>query len=538
MASWRRFLTTLIVAAFLVGYGPVGAYAGAVGTGPDPVGSTPAGAIDTADATDSHGAVDPSRPLSDIPGVEDDDGNDTDGGLDADGNNTDGGLDGGNNATDDATEDADETTDDAEETTDETTDDAEEAADETTDDAEEAADETTDDADEAVEETTDDTTESTEGTISDTTGEVGETVAETGDDLAEATGKADDLEADVTDTTTAVTDAEDGSVAGIAGQVANTAEELDPVTAGAGESVESSLERVTSADQVVETTPSVDAFDSPGITTSDGSTAAGNDASNNEAAVVSTDDSPGDSDERDDGATDGGGVPLPDSGTGSGIAAGTVLIGAALIARSTGTAAVLSAFGGSGGSLLGALLSVLRDWVGRLLGIFGYKRYSDDDPLAHGTREQLYEFIRDAPGSYLAEISNETGVTMGTVRYHLRILEFENLVTSEEIRGRRRYVPVGTDWAELEAALHDETPARILEALERGGPASVSGLADRLDRDPSTISHHLDRLADDGIVERERDGRAVVNKLADSARIALEDDATAPGRAPVSSGAD
>jgi DNA-binding transcriptional ArsR family regulator len=547
MASWRRLLTTLIVAVFLVGYGPVSVSAGVAATGPDP-GSPSAGAIDGAAITDSDGAVDPFQLLGDIPGVEDD----------------------GGNATDDPVDDAEETTDDAEEDAEETTDDATEQADETVEETAEDTAETTGgtvgEVDDTAE-TTDGMPEATERTNGpegqDATGTVGSTVeAETSGIEQEVTDVADGLDADVGDATTAVTDAEDGSVGSVTDQVANTVGELDRVTAGTDVSMQSFLERTTVIDQSVETTASVDVFDPTDETTSGGSTVAGSDAggrlptatmapdASKYEAVSSTDmtDSTGDSeaidgDKTDGGETDGdetddGGVPLPDSRTGSGIAAGTVLIGAALIARSTGTAAALSALSGSGGSLLATLISVLRDWVGRFLSIFGYKRYSDDDPLAHETRERLYELIRDAPGSYLAEISDETGVTMGTARYHLRVLEFENLVASEEIRGRRRYVPVGTDWAALEAALHDETTARIVEALERGGPDSVSGLADRLDRDPSTISHHLDRLADDGIVERERDGRAVVNKLADDARISLEGDETAPGRAPVSSGAD
>jgi DNA-binding transcriptional ArsR family regulator len=43
-----------------------------------------------------------------------------------------------------------------------------------------------------------------------------------------------------------------------------------------------------------------------------------------------------------------------------------------------------------------------------------------------------------------------------------------------------------------------------------------------VDRDASTVSHHLSRLEADGLVERERDGPAVVNRLAPATRAALE----------------
>jgi predicted transcriptional regulator len=233
------------------------------------------------------------------------------------------------------------------------------------------------------------------------------------------------------------------------------------------------------------------------------------------------------------------GISAPDTGenTGIGVGIGAALVGAALAARGAGAGVALSA-AGSSGSLLGALVALLREWLARVLAIIGYRRYSDDDPLEHEAREALYEQICASPGSYLAELSDETGVAMQTARYHLRILEFENLVTRESIRGRRRFFPVGTEWAELQAALQDQSTAELIDALDSQGPDSVSGLAEMLDRDPSTISHHLDRLADDGVVERERDGRAVVNRLSTRAQQALAGAGTQSTRPKVPGEAD
>lgn len=62
----------------------------------------------------------------------------------------------------------------------------------------------------------------------------------------------------------------------------------------------------------------------------------------------------------------------------------------------------------------------------------------------------------------------------------------------------------------------------VLEAVARLEPTSGSELAATLDRDPSTVSHHLSRLADAGLVKRERDGPALHNSLAPEARPALD----------------
>jgi DNA-binding transcriptional ArsR family regulator len=104
----------------------------------------------------------------------------------------------------------------------------------------------------------------------------------------------------------------------------------------------------------------------------------------------------------------------------------------------------------------------------------------------------------------------------------MKVLEREDLVSGAKLRGKRRFYPAYADGIELAAALNDDSTASIIDALARLGASSVSDLADDLGRDPSTISHHLQRLDGDGIITREREGRAVMNKLSAEARTALE----------------
>jgi predicted transcriptional regulator len=143
-----------------------------------------------------------------------------------------------------------------------------------------------------------------------------------------------------------------------------------------------------------------------------------------------------------------------------------------------------------------------------------YSRWDDSDPLAHDTRNALYGVIEEAPGVYLSAVCARAGVALSTGRHHLAVLEEEGVVMTAKVRGRRRYYPDHAPDAELAAALEDEATAEVLHALAALGTAHGGRLADELDRDPSTVSHHLARLAADGLVERERDGKAVRNRLA------------------------
>lgn len=176
----------------------------------------------------------------------------------------------------------------------------------------------------------------------------------------------------------------------------------------------------------------------------------------------------------------------------------------------------------SGQTVASSAAEALREWGWRVGGLFGYQRFDDSDPLEHDTRVAIYRVIETTDGAYLSEISRATGVPLSTVRYHLKILEYEDRVATAKMRGKRLYFPAGTEPSALEAALKDDGATAVLAALAAGGPASVSGLAEALDRDVSTISHHLTQLAEAGLVNREREGRAVINRLEPEVRAALE----------------
>lgn len=142
-----------------------------------------------------------------------------------------------------------------------------------------------------------------------------------------------------------------------------------------------------------------------------------------------------------------------------------------------------------------------------------YSRHDNSDPLEHHVRADVYGTIEASPGTYLTEVSEEVSVPLSTVRHHIRVLEREGLVSEMKVRGKRRFYSTEWDEVELTAALSDQATASVLEMLARLDSATVGKIASELDRDPSTISYHLKRLSEDGLVERERDGRTIVNRL-------------------------
>ena len=72
--------------------------------------------------------------------------------------------------------------------------------------------------------------------------------------------------------------------------------------------------------------------------------------------------------------------------------------------------------------------------------------------------------------------------------------------------------------AELLKALGEPLRLRIIDEL-RHGPRNVSELSDRLESEVVTVSHHLGILRHAGLVERQRQGRFILYRLA---RVAFE----------------
>lgn len=219
-----------------------------------------------------------------------------------------------------------------------------------------------------------------------------------------------------------------------------------------------------------------------------------------------------------------GGVLAGLSGLASDLSAGLAASGPGVI----GLGAILGGVfvgqvTGTPGALRSAKYGASRglDRLFRLFAPFRYSQYDDSDPLAHENRAAVFEAVTDSPGVYLAELSDRLDISRSTLRHHVQVLEGEDLIAIARVRGYRRFYPAHTEAVELAAAMNDEATAPIVDALARLGTASVSGLADAIDRDVSTVTYHLGRLEDDGVVVRERDGRAMVNRLAPDAQEAL-----------------
>ncbi|KLK88083.1 hypothetical protein SZ63_03165 [Methanoculleus sediminis] len=164
------------------------------------------------------------------------------------------------------------------------------------------------------------------------------------------------------------------------------------------------------------------------------------------------------------------------------------------------------------------VLFLLNVWL-----FFGYRRIAKRAALEHETRTAIYDHIRAHPGIRLGTLAGDLGVNRGTLRYHLGKLQEFGMITAAAVEGRTGYFENRQKYSVLEekVLIHLKNPntREILAILLAGGGASRRELAERLGITASSVSWHLRRLKNDGIVFQEKERG--------DARYSLSEDLTA-----------
>jgi len=127
-------------------------------------------------------------------------------------------------------------------------------------------------------------------------------------------------------------------------------------------------------------------------------------------------------------------------------------------------------------------------------------------------RRQVREHVRTNPGVHFNELARNLDIATGQAQYHLRRLGRSDDVVAEHIRGRTHYFdPEYEAWERRMLALYRRETARaIITLLLDEGRLSAGAVAERLDLARSTVSWHVDTLADAGIVDQSYGDRGQV----------------------------
>lgn len=143
---------------------------------------------------------------------------------------------------------------------------------------------------------------------------------------------------------------------------------------------------------------------------------------------------------------------------------------------------------------------------------------SPEDALELDARRRIAEVVQATPGIHFSEVVRALDYAPTTVRYHLSVLEREGVLSSLEVGRYLRYYPrekgehlrrdaLSGEEKRVLAMLRQRVPLAVAIELLVHGPTTHAPLAATVGVSPSTLTHHLQKMAAVGVVAMDREGR-------------------------------
>ena len=137
-------------------------------------------------------------------------------------------------------------------------------------------------------------------------------------------------------------------------------------------------------------------------------------------------------------------------------------------------------------------------------------------------RRRVFEAIKEYPGIHLRELQRKTGMALGTLRYQIRFLEKHGLVVEKKEGRLVTYYPAKGREVDARdkrylAILRQELPRLIVLHLMMHPNSTHGEMKGHFNVSPSTLSYHLKRLVEAGIISKDEKGRY---RVVDEERVA------------------
>jgi predicted transcriptional regulator len=139
------------------------------------------------------------------------------------------------------------------------------------------------------------------------------------------------------------------------------------------------------------------------------------------------------------------------------------------------------------------------------------------------TQRRILEFITSHPGVHLREICRALALAMGAVQYHVRRLERDGRIHSVRRGLYKFFYPAnlfGERQRDVLSVLSLDRPRELLLNIIEHPESTQESLSGATHISQPTVSWHLKRLVDLGIVGRRQDGRVVTYSVVGGGEIA------------------
>jgi Uncharacterized protein conserved in archaea len=134
------------------------------------------------------------------------------------------------------------------------------------------------------------------------------------------------------------------------------------------------------------------------------------------------------------------------------------------------------------------------------------------------TRKEIFEYVQTNPGVHFSQAKRDLDMETGLLQHHLETLQEYGVLMSQEHQGKRRLFvaeELTEEEREILSSLRYETTRHILLFLIQEETARNGSIAEELGVAPATVSWHVPRLVEDGIVSEIQDGRTTLYTVAD-----------------------
>jgi predicted transcriptional regulator len=177
----------------------------------------------------------------------------------------------------------------------------------------------------------------------------------------------------------------------------------------------------------------------------------------------------------------------------------------------------------------------------KLLSIFGFKRIARHNILTSTVRNTLFTLIESRPGISFVELSQEMGISRGALTYHLTLMRISGKIILLKDHGILSYFENSGKYGDGEQKvmkyLRQGTDKMILLTLAKNPLMSRTDFEKILGVSGPTVSWHMKRLIDDGILNVRKDGRfsryALSEGTLSSLKKCCEDVSGLPGQSSV-----
>ena len=133
-----------------------------------------------------------------------------------------------------------------------------------------------------------------------------------------------------------------------------------------------------------------------------------------------------------------------------------------------------------------------------------------EEALELENRRRIFRLVSKFPGIHLRDIQKRLELSMGVLEYHLNYMEKEQILSAETDGYRKNYfirADVQHGDKSTLTLLRQETPRRIIILILLKEKATFKDILDDTKTSKSTLSFHMKKLTESGLVISERVGR-------------------------------